>query len=207
MANALACRARYRGFESRPDRGCSWCKVQSMEHPCEGVGCSVVTTNLRFCSRRCSATVTNREVPRRQRTRTEHPCHNEQCNAPTRNKRYCSPPCQHVAQRNRKIAEWLAGERDGNKMGALVRWYMRETQGNQCNECGWARVHPLTGRVPLILDHKDGDWTNTTYENLQLLCGACNSLTLTFGALNSLLMRSRRGLPAVSVSRRKAGVM
>lgn len=106
-----------------------------------------------------------------------------------------------------KIRKWLAGEIDGNTHQPSVRRYLIETRGEQCEECGWARIHPLTGRVPLVVDHVDGDWTNTTYENLKLLCGGCNSLTPTFGALNSNKMREKFGLPPIVLTRRQAGVM
>ena len=53
-----------------------------------------------------------------------------------------------------------------------------------CWRCGWAEVHPVTGRVPLHVDHIDGDWHNNRPENLRLLCPSCHALTESYGALN-----------------------
>ena len=53
-----------------------------------------------------------------------------------------------------------------------------------CQECGWNKVHPITGNVPLQIHHIDGDCTNNKEENLQLLCPNCHTLTENYGSLN-----------------------
>jgi hypothetical protein len=53
---------------------------------------------------------------------------------------------------------------------------------NRCEQCGideW-RGRPLS----LQLHHKDGDGTNNTLENLEILCPNCHSLTDTWGGRN-----------------------
>ena len=45
-------------------------------------------------------------------------------------------------------------------------------------------MNPKTGVAPLVADHIDGNWRNNTESNLRLLCPNCDSLTLTYAALN-----------------------
>ena len=85
------------------------------------------------------------------------------------------------------MTRWLAGEVSGSKQGGVsgyVQRWLRETRGERCEECGWARVHPKTGRAPLHVHHADGRYDNNRPENLRLLCPNCHSLTDTYGSLN-----------------------
>lgn len=61
-----------------------------------------------------------------------------------------------------------------------------------CQFCGWGERNPITGKVPLALHHIDGDCTNNTIGNLQLLCPNCHSLTDNFGSLNKNSKRFHR---------------
>jgi 5-methylcytosine-specific restriction endonuclease McrA len=45
-------------------------------------------------------------------------------------------------------------------------------------------VHPQTGRIPLEIDHIDGDSGHNTEGNLRLLCPNCHSLTPSYRNLN-----------------------
>jgi hypothetical protein len=64
-----------------------------------------------------------------------------------------------------------------------IRHYLLQTLG-ACVICGWAERNPVTSRVPLHIDHVDGDWRNNRPDNLRLLCPNHHALTATFGALN-----------------------
>ena len=57
---------------------------------------------------------------------------------------------------------------------------------------GFAEVNPITGKVPLEIDHVDGDCYNNRPENLVVLCPNCHSLTPTFRALNKASGRKYR---------------
>jgi len=46
----------------------------------------------------------------------------------------------------------------------------------KCQVCGWDKIHPITGEPPLHVHHIDGDATNNSEDNLQLLCPNCHSL-------------------------------
>lgn len=73
---------------------------------------------------------------------------------------------------------------DFYSISAHVRRWMVETYGEKCSRCGWCERHPVTGKVPLTIDHIDGDVANCAPGNLRLLCNNCHSLTPTFGTLN-----------------------
>jgi hypothetical protein len=103
--------------------------------------------------------------------------------------RFCDNHCQGEYQYQTYIRKWLAGSVTGRKgsfyaLSDYIRRYMRETHGEKCSRCGWAESHPLTGRIPLTIDHIDGDVENCRPGNLRLLCPNCHSLTATYGSLN-----------------------
>ena len=50
--------------------------------------------------------------------------------------------------------------------------------------CGWCEINPTSGKIPLEIEHIDGNYKNNTEENLILLCPNCHSLTPTYRALN-----------------------
>ena len=51
--------------------------------------------------------------------------------------------------------------------------------------------NPTTGKIPLELHHKDGDYSNNDEDNLELLCPNCHSLTATYK--NALNHTGRKG--------------
>jgi hypothetical protein len=57
-----------------------------------------------------------------------------------------------------------------------------------CELCGWA-ARALDGRIPVELDHINGDKTDNRLENLRILCPNCHSLQPTHRGLNK---KSRR---------------
>lgn len=52
-----------------------------------------------------------------------------------------------------------------------------------CEMCGWAGK-ALDGRIPLELDHINGDSADNRIENLRILCPNCHSLQPTHRGLN-----------------------
>jgi hypothetical protein len=61
---------------------------------------------------------------------------------------------------------------------------LRDYYGERCLRCGWSKRHVKTGKVPVEVEHIDGNWENNRLTNLTLLCPNCHALTLTFRALN-----------------------
>lgn len=66
----------------------------------------------------------------------------------------------------------------------MMKKYLIHKHGNQCMECGWNKINPISGLVPVQLDHIDGDSDNNDLNNVRLLCPNCHSLTPTYGSLN-----------------------
>lgn len=59
----------------------------------------------------------------------------------------------------------------------------------KCEECGWAKMSP-DGRIPIELDHINGDRHDNRLENLRILCPNCHSLKSTHRGRNKA---NRRG--------------
>lgn len=102
--------------------------------------------------------------------------------------KYCSSHCQQEFQYKEYIDKWKNGMIDGlsggYQLSENIRRYIREKFNNKCCECGWDKINPVTGRLPLEVHHIDGNYKNNSEDNLTLLCPNCHSLTENYKALN-----------------------
>lgn len=57
-----------------------------------------------------------------------------------------------------------------------------------CELCGWAQ-RSIDGRIPVELDHINGDRFDNRIENLRILCPNCHSLQLTHRGKNIGMLR------------------
>ena len=102
----------------------------------------------------------------------------------------CSHKCQQERSYQDYISRWKRGLETGNKgvgeeqLCGRIRRYLREKYQEKCARCGWSERNPFNGIIHLTTEHIDGNWANTTEENLTLLCPNCHSLTPTYGVLN-----------------------
>lgn len=102
-------------------------------------------------------------------------------------KRYCDATCYQEYRYKSLIIEWQSGtleHRKNFKVPGPVRTYLFKKYGSKCCLCGWAEVNLTTGKIPLEVDHIDGDWRNNIEENFRLVCPNCHSLTSNYKALN-----------------------
>lgn len=105
-------------------------------------------------------------------------------------KKYCSNQCQRDKDYEAYIGRWLAGAEHGERgvrtknISRHIKRYLLEMRGEKCSLCGWAEINSFSGRIPIEIDHIDGNAMNNSEQNLQLLCPNCHSLTKNYRNLN-----------------------
>jgi 5-methylcytosine-specific restriction endonuclease McrA len=79
---------------------------------------------------------------------------------------------------------------DGDVQSYKLKQRLYETglKHPRCELCGWAEVS-LDGRIPVELDHINGDHHDNRLENLRILCPNCHSLQLTHRGKNKNKVR------------------
>ena len=108
---------------------------------------------------------------------------------------YCSQTCVAKPKRDQKIKLWLEGNHNGMRgktsTAYWIKQYMVETNGEKCMCCGWSERNPRTGKIPIEINHKDGNFMNNKIENLEILCPNCHSLTDNYKGANKKEGRPR----------------
>lgn len=143
----------------------------------------------RFCSRSCSASYNNIIYIKRKKSNKNKKSICLNCGNDAKNKnKFCCINCRIEYEYNEYIKKWKNGEVSGNisfyHISRHLQKYLRLKYNNSCSECGWSKINIHTNKVPLQVHHKDGNFKNNKEENLELLCGACHSLTDTYCGLN-----------------------
>ena len=104
--------------------------------------------------------------------------------------KFCSNKCQIDYQHKQWVERWKKGKVNGNigitvrNISAHLKRYLEEKFGNKCFRCGWNKKHPVTGVIPLEIDHIDGNAENNLETNLSLLCPNCHALTPFYKNMN-----------------------
>jgi Zn finger protein HypA/HybF involved in hydrogenase expression len=117
----------------------------------------------------------------RKREKLEKQCLYCNKKIPNRNV-YCSNKCQ--GDYKTKLIFENIEKGDKTLYVNNYRNYLILKYGEKCMDCGWGEINPITNKVPIQLEHIDGNSENNSLENLKILCPNCHSLTPTFGALN-----------------------
>lgn len=88
------------------------------------------------------------------------------------------------------VHAWKKGKVDGNigitarNFSKHLKIYLVEKFKNKCHICGWNKKHPITGVVPVEIDHIDGNSENNIENNLRLICPNCHALTPFYKNMN-----------------------
>ena len=104
--------------------------------------------------------------------------------------KFCSNQCQCDLEYRENVDLWKKGKLSGGvgitvrNLAAWLRKYLIEKYDNKCSLCGWNKKHPLTGVIPLEVDHIDGNSENNLEKNLRLLCPNCHALTPYYKNMN-----------------------
>ncbi len=144
---------------------------------------TTISENKKFCNNSCSASYNNKFRGKNKKCLNcgNHVSPSNDC---------CSRECASELKTKKYFLSIENG--DTSLSEKLYKKYLINKYGNKCMECGWCEINPITGNVPIQLEHIDGCSDNNSLSNLKLLCPNCHSLTPTFGALNKGNGRSRR---------------
>ena len=134
----------------------------------------------KYCSEKCSC------IGRKMKY--EHTCLNCGKNFTGQKKtKFCSNTCASEYYKSLKIEEWINGNlilNPNRKLPQSIRDYILRQNNYKCQECGYEGYNRATGNSILQFHHIDGDTSNNTPENIQLLCPNCHAKTENYMALN-----------------------
>jgi len=146
-----------------------------------------------FCTKKCSSIYNTRK-----RQPIDKKCLN--CLKIFKSKeltqKYCCKKCSTEMIKNEMVEKWKNGEVLGyyGKSLTVTGWlrrYLFKKYDSKCCKCNWCETNTKTNKIPLEVNHIDGDASNCQEENLELICPNCHSLTHNFRALNSKSRRKR----------------
>ena len=103
-------------------------------------------------------------------------------------KKFCNNTCQKEYEYKKYIDEWKKDKKDGMRgeyqISLYIKTYLFKKYDNKCARCGWGERNNYTTKIPLEIEHIDGNYKNNKEENLILLCPNCHSLTSTYKGAN-----------------------
>ena len=158
--------------------------------------------NKKFCNSSCAASYNNHK--RAKEPKEIRYC--KYCNNPIiyskkgslkeyNNRKYCCFECYVNDHYDDFIEKWKKGEVSGTAPSGgirdAVRKYILNKYNNECSICGWKKVNPYTGNIPLEIHHIDGNSDNNSEDNLVVLCPCCHSLTKNYRGGNTKSKRSK----------------
>ena len=103
--------------------------------------------------------------------------------------------CLIQHRREEKICAWLKTGNTGFTVDTTIRGVIREyifnDQNGKCAICGMDNIWN-GAELNFVLDHIDGDASNSSRSNLRLVCPNCDSQLPTFKSRNKKSARNKR---------------
>lgn len=154
-------------------------RLEDEEKKCGGCGKRFFHKENKYCSMSCAAKVNNSKFPKRKK-RT---CRCLNCQEETANKKYCNNTCQSKHRRRVSVNAGTAGP---------TAWknFLIDTRGWSCEMCGLSSWNG--SRIPIEMDHINGDAYDNSEDNLRLLCPNCHAQTPTYKNKNRESSRKYR---------------
>ncbi len=90
--------------------------------------------------------------------------------------------CKDCKKKNKKDARYKKIEDGEMEHPRIIKSYLTEKFGHICSKC--KRDEWEGEKIPLEMDHIDGNPSNNTLKNCRILCRNCHGLTETFGSKN-----------------------
>lgn len=136
--------------------------------------CNAETTNPKYCNRSCAAKSNNKGV--RRNGKPPKPC--KRCGEPlNRNsEQYCSTKCFQDSQLDKRIES-------GSFSSTTAKTWLIKEYGSTCSVCGLGEW--MGQKMPIEIDHIDGNSENNGLTNLRLICPNCHAQTPTYKARNT----------------------
>lgn len=133
--------------------------------------------NPRFCSNSCSNSVSRKTKEVSQDGRPS--C--RVCGSALKKNasKFCSNQCLGREKHAETKRRFYAGETTHSD---TARKILIEDYGHQCSRCGLSQWEGE--KIPLEIDHIDGNASNNTINNFRLLCCNCHALTPTHRGFN-----------------------
>ena len=155
-------------------------------------------TKNNFCSRSCAARFNGLNLARNVKgvngsvkiKKVDKFCLN--CGKKIKKYTYCNNTCSAEYKKKQIFIKIENCEFSFKNIEKWIKLYLIHKYGEKCMECGWNKKHTITGKVPIQMNHKDGNSENNSLDNLELLCPNCHSLTENYGALNNGNGRTKR---------------
>lgn len=165
---------------------------------CENCGksfTSLVNEKRKYCSQSCAAIKNNSAYPKRIKqnitkkfenkvVQTIKYCLNCGCILKNRKNKFCSHTCHFDYKQTQIFNAIERNEYTDDTQNRYHKKYLIHKHGEKCMKCGWDERNMTSGKVPIELEHIDGNSENNNLNNLILLCPNCHSLTPTYRALN-----------------------
>lgn len=106
------------------------------------------------------------------------------------NYKYCSNKCQSDEKYYKYIKDWKLGLVSGSRgiktknISRNIDRYLRRKYKDKCSVCGWNTINQHLNKVPLEIDHINGNSEDNTEKNLRIICPNCHSLSANYRNLN-----------------------